>query len=49
MKGLLNRVWKSEPTVSDSEVALFGGALRYGFGCDDDVSHFRRGSTVRRR
>ncbi|MFC8661880.1 ATP-binding cassette domain-containing protein [Streptomyces sp. NPDC057199] len=32
MKRLLNRAWKAEPTVSESEVALFGGALRYDFG-----------------
>ncbi|MFD5131227.1 ATP-binding cassette domain-containing protein [Streptomyces olindensis] len=32
MKRLLKRVWKTEPAVSESEVALFGGALRYDFG-----------------
>ncbi|WP_416976911.1 hypothetical protein [Streptomyces sp. T028] len=32
MKRLLTRVWRTEPTVSESEVAFFGGALRYDFG-----------------
>ncbi|MEU9279986.1 ABC transporter ATP-binding protein [Streptomyces sp. NPDC048341] len=32
MKRLLKRVWKTEQTVSKSEVALFGGALRYDTG-----------------
>ncbi|MET7848750.1 hypothetical protein ABZT48_11085 [Streptomyces avermitilis] len=32
MKRLLKRAWKTEPTVSESEVALFGGASRYVFG-----------------
>ncbi|CCK32141.1 ABC transporter related protein [Streptomyces davaonensis JCM 4913] len=32
MKRLWKRVWKTEPAVSESEVALFGGPLRYDLG-----------------